>query len=450
MHFDELRNKQVAVWGFGREGKTFVQLWKKCCPNKPLAVIDENPQNDVANFNTQNLQLFKDAKSAINNFEVIVKSPGISCYRPEITTAKDTKFTSLVDLWLSENTNTPVIAVTGSKGKSTTASLIYHLLKSQGVKVFLAGNVGIPLFEQEVQPNSTWVLELSSYQAHDVKTPIQLAVLTNLYPEHCDWHGSVEQYYQDKLNIFKQQNRSNFGIINGQDPNTNRYLQEIKCPIFYNTPTTIHYQDGYFYQGKKQLFPRNVSPLLGTHNAINICAALTALSAYGTKPINCAESLKSFSGLPHRLQYVATINDVVYIDDSISTIPQAALAALAAFPSRKITLLLGGQQRAQEWDKFAKEISNNPPYAIITMPDNGADILKALKEVNPQGTLLFETSNLEQAVAKAKEITPKSGVVILSPAAPSYGKFKNFEERGEAFKNYVTQSSVKNLFLNYL
>lgn len=444
MHFKDLIGKKVAVWGVGREGSAFINLWRARCPHMTLSVLDEKPSDQSRLLATQeDLCYFSEAGAlnAIKTFDVVVRSPGISRYREEILEAKrlGVQFTSLADLWFSENTTTDIVAITGTKGKSTTSSLTAHLLKSLGVNTTLAGNIGTPLFEdpEQVTTQSTWVIELSSYQASDIETSIPLATLLNLYPEHCDWHGSVEQYYQDKLNIFKHQSDNSRSIINGQDPNTLRYLNFFKNRRYFNTKETIHCQDGYIYNGDQLLFPCTISPLLGTHNSLNICAALTILSALGHEPSTAADGLKNFNGLMHRLQMIGSDKKLTYIDDSISTIPQAALAALAALPSQRVTILLGGQKRAQDWELFAKSLHKTPPFAAITMPDNGSEIAAALREYAPQNILIKEVADLKEGVQTAQKITPSGGIVLLSPASPSYGHFKNFEERGDLFKQFA-------------
>ena len=450
MRFSDLNGKKVALFGLGREGYSFINLWLARKPKASLTILDEttSQSDQKANQELASSHNFEyitgnNVSPALSSFDVVIKSPGISKYRSDIINAKEkgTKFSSLVDLWFSENNNPNIIAITGTKGKSTTSSLTVHLLNALGKKTTLAGNIGIPLFSDLSQDlNSTaWVVELSSYQATEISTSIPYAMLLNLYPEHTNWHGSVTQYYQDKLNIFRQQNNDAKCIINGSDPNTALYKDDFKNPTLFNTKTSIHVADDYFYDGEKKLFSISISPLLGQHNAHNICAALTVISLLGFDVLDTAEALKSFTGLHHRLEFIGEKNEIKFIDDSISTIPQAALAALNAFKGSPTTLLLGGQKRAQEWDAFANAIQNDPPYAIITMPSNGNEIAKTLRDFHLKNTIIYEAKDLQDGVKKAKEITPKGGTVLLSPAAPSYDHFKNFEERGECFKQFALE-----------
>ncbi len=438
MLFNELLNKKVAIFGLGNEGQTFLKLWEKRTGGIKLTALEDNYQErTLPQFVT-----YKTLKeTSLSDFDIIIKSPGISAYREDILSAKTlgVQFTSLVDLWFSENKDLRIIAITGTKGKSTTSSLTTHLLNSMGVSAALAGNFGIPLFEngEAADKTKTWVVELSSYQDFEIKTAPKFATLLNLYPEHTNWHGTVERYYLDKLNLFDKQGADSVAIINGSDVNTTKYLSHFKNPLKFNTEDSIHIKDGYFFDGEKRLFPTNTSPLLGEHNLINCCAALTNIKALGLETNDTKDGLKSFKSLPHRLENIGAIDGITFIDDSISTIPEAALAALKAFPNKAVTIILGGDTRAQNWRFFAEALKNIPPFAAVTIPDNGDDIAQAIRDYGPKDIQLKQTTNLEDAVKIAKEITPQGGIILLSPAAPSYGHFKNFQERGDKFKEFA-------------
>ncbi len=421
----------------GREGLSFLHLWSTRFPKSPLTILNDGSSPPALPDTLAELSVVEGeaVKKALMNFEVVVKSPGISRYRPEIQEAREkgVLFTSTTALWFAEHQAETIVAVTGTKGKSTTASVTAHLLRKAGRKAYLAGNIGLPVFDllDVHDPDAIWVIELSSYQICDIQTPPKIAVLLNLYAEHNDWHGSVEQYFRDKTSIL---GGASHPIVNS-DLRDSPFLPRLRSPSFFNDPQGLHVESGAFFDGNQRLFPTAASKLLGAHNHVNICAALAVLKALGGDPAAAEGGIGDFCGLPHRLQVLGVKDGATYIDDSISTIPEAALAAVAACGDRLITLLLGGYQRAQDWQKFAESLSASGVQAVITMPDSGAKIAAALRERSADRQItLREASSLTEAVRIAQEITPSGGVILLSPAAPSYGHFANFEERGNAFK----------------
>lgn len=444
MRFEDLDGKRVAVWGLGREGGAFLNLWQSRFPGRPLAVLSDSPLNLEAIPHASSLRCITGSaiRDALGTFDVVVKSPGISMYRPEIAEAlaQGVRVSSPTALWFAEHQNDLVIAVTGTKGKSTTSSLIAHLLQWLGHSTILAGNIGIPLLERFTSDRSGayWVVELSSYQICGLEHFPRIAVLLNLYAEHSDWHGSVERYFEDKLGLFRGQGEHDRSVVNRADPRSLACGVPWRNPSWFNAPDAIHARDGFFYDGPRRLFATSACPLPGAHNHSNVCAALTVLKMLEIDPAQAEDALAAFRGLPHRLELVGVKDGVRYVDDSISTIPEAALSALHAFAGEPVTLLCGGYERAQDWQSFARKILASSVCAVITMPDNGARIAEAIRREQQQShknVLVREAADLEAAVAQAAEITPRGGVILLSPAAPSYGRFSNFEERGAAFRS---------------
>ena len=281
-------------------------------------------------------------------------------------------------------------------------------------------------------------MELSSYQISDFDGSPSIALLLNLFPEHLDWHINVENYYKDKLNIFSNQKADGIAILNKTDENTAELINtNKKAPVYFNDESGFHVKDGWIYKADKKIFSGEKMPIPGNHNLSNACAALTVVEQLGINIEICLDALTTFKGLPHRLYPWGQINEITYIDDSISTTPQSAIAAIETYSGKDITILLGGFDRGLNIDELAKHVVTKPVHAVITMPDNGPRIAEAIKKEitnQPESSIkLYESKDLADALKIAKEITPKNGVVLLSPGAPSYGKFKNFAERGDKF-----------------
>ena len=444
MRIKDLKNKKVAIWGAGKEGLATLKILHETLPHLNITILNDSLLSTKV---LENLNKIKPSISIItedeviqslNQFDVIIKSPGISIYLPEIKAAKDhgVFFTSSTQLWFEEHKYEKIICITGTKGKSTTTSLIVHMLKALKFKVAMGGNIGKPIIEQiNLQPAPDfWVLEMSSYQASDFKGAVSVGVLLNLYPEHLDWHGDEKTYYQDKVHPFLQI-KDGVTVLNKLDENTKKLKVNWKNPVYFNATNGFHIKgNGIWYKTRRLIDTKDIK-LLGAHNLSNMCAALTAVKALGIDPLKTVKPLSTFQGLPHRLTMLGEKNGIEFVDDSISTIPQATIAAIKSFPDRQITLLLGGFDRKVNMDVLIQYLFKNPVDAVITMYESGQRIAKSIKQTGKQLNFKhYEVETLEQAVKVSKKITPIGGCVLLSPASPSYGAFKNFEERGEIFK----------------
>ncbi len=387
MLWQDLEHKRIAIWGTGREGQAVKDAFQKHVPSAEILEITED--------NVDNL--FK--------AQVLIKSPGVSLYRPEIIKAKEQEIivTSGTNLFMAnKNPSTKVIAVTGTKGKSTTSSLMAHTLKSYGFQVGLGGNIGVPVIDFVDEPTDYVVAELSSYQCADFVGTPDISILLNLYPEHLQWHGSHEQYYADKKHMWEQG------------------LWQLD-----NRENEIQIKDGFFYEEEKQLFPISSLNLRGIHNAQNACAVLAVLKHLGLDLSKAEQAFHTFQGLSHRLEIVAEQNGMTFVDDSISTTPETAICAMESFKDRPITLLVGGFDRGQDYIELNRYIKKHGVQAIA-LPTTG-DRIETPHHVQ----------TIKEAVALAKQITSSGGVVLLSPAAPSYNMYKNFEARGDDFKTSI-------------
>lgn len=452
MRIQDLRDKKVAIWGLGSEGWATLKTLRKKFPANVITVLNDtklSSEMEMILCQDPFLKLVsgENISEALKDIEVVIKSPGVSGYKKEILEAKENGvfFTSATKLWFEAHPNDKTVCITGSKGKSTTSSLITHLLRNAGKTVTLGGNIGTPMLDMiEVEPKPDfWVMELSSYQISDFGASPTIALLLNLFPEHLDWHQGVENYYKDKTNLLKHQNDNCFAVINKNDENTSKYLkvEELKNPTYFNDENGFYVKDNNIYYQNEMIFSGDKMSIPGAHNLSNACAALTVLKLLGVDYKKCINALSTFKGLPHRLYPWGKINDILYVDDSISTTPQSAIAAMETHKDKKITILLGGFDRGLNFEGLADYIVDKNIHAAITMPDNGVRIAEEIKkklDLNPNCTTkLIESDGLEDAIKKAKEVTESNGLVLLSPGSPSYGKFKNFSERGDAFARFA-------------
>ena len=448
VRIQELEGRKVALWGFGREGRATLQWLHKRLPDLPLTVMNDTPlPPDTEIAENENVRFLTGAKAtnAIPSYDIIIKSPGISIYRPEVLNAQaqGVRFTSATQLWFDEHPHIKTICVTGTKGKSTTSSLITEMLRKSGANVMLGGNIGVPLLSQTDLPTppEIMVIELSSYQTSDLNASPSVALLLNLFPEHLDWHGCTANYFRDKLRLFNAVSDRNV-ILNHTDLITQQFSHRWPDAQWFNHRNGFHVADKHICRGVQRLLDIKHVRLPGTHNLSNICAALTVLKIMGIDAADCVKTGAAFTGLPHRLQIIGEKDGLLYVDDSISTAPEATIAAVQSFQGRNITLLVGGFDRGLPLEQLAAFLVSQSGlghslWAVVTMPESGVRLADAIRDIlarQPDNSFkLREASDLEQAVSIAQEITPPEGVILLSPAAPSYGAFKDFEQRGEAF-----------------
>lgn len=412
---DISKAERVTVWGAGREGTAAADFLRREFPRCRVDVVEDPLTEPLSG--------------------IVVKSPGISLYRPEIQNS-NAVFTSGTNLFLEKcyaaEKRPFLIGVTGTKGKSTTSSLIAHLLAAQGRKVALGGNIGKPVigYAEEISSLDVVVDEVSSYQAADLRYSFDVCVVLNLYPEHIDWHKTHDRYYRDKLNILAHRRAGQKAVLNAEDPRLKEYLPAPSDAVFFNSPDGIFESGGWFRKGTERLFETSVVPLKGEHNLKNVCAALTAVGLAGGDLFACAEGLKTFRALPHRLQPCGEKGGVRFVDDSISTTPETAVAALKAFAPAPIVLIAGGYDRQQDYKGLAAFVASGGAAAVVTLPQTGK---RLAEDVRRAGGRAIEASDMAEAVSAAYSLAERGGVVLLSPASPSYGIYKNFEERGDIF-----------------
>jgi len=437
----DLSSARVAIWGYGREGRAALAALRRRFPAKPLTLFCSPAEASTialseATAPAVDVVTAAPDAAALAQFEIVIKSPGISPYKspaPEATRA-GVRFTSGTALWFAENPQARTICVTGTKGKSTVSALIAHILRRSGLRVALAGNIGLPLLEMLDQTGHEpapdwWVIELSSFQTRDFDGAPTIAVINNLYEEHLDWHGSRERYVADKLAIASRASRV---VVNAQPALLAATASGAQRSVF-GTPDGWHVADDAICCGPDRVLALAELPLPGLHNAQNVCAALAAIAAAGLDAQLLAPHAATFKPLPHRLQTLGTRDQIAYINDSIATTPYATIEALLSLDGRATTVLVGGFDRGVSWRAFVDHVAPHPPHAIVTMGANGAAIAAALASVAAPAFTLASSTSLTDAVARAQAITPPGGTILLSPGAPSFDQFHDYAERGREF-----------------
>jgi UDP-N-acetylmuramoylalanine--D-glutamate ligase len=449
VRFSELDGAAVGVWGAGREISSFAGQLARRLPAARIrvAAFDSPPPGDVSEtLRAPDVRVVmgEEILPALLDCDVVVRSPGVSIYRPELRALHEwgTPITTATALWLAQRGGEGVIGITGTKGKSTTAALAHHLARAAGRTSQLAGNIGVPALDLlDSEPAQVTVLELSSYHIADLEQGPEVAVVTNLYREHTDWHGSEEAYRADKLRLLALPG-VRAAVINGGDPGLSAALHAVGDrldyvvePVPYGVPGGWDSREGGVALRGELVVSAGEVPLRGEHNALNLCGALAGLEALGVEP-PLPEALVGFQPLGHRLETVAELDGVVWVNDSISTTPESTLAALASFPGREIVLIAGGQDRGQDYGELGRVVAASG-VTVIGVPSTGARLVAVARDAGGRDTRLHAAADLGEAVAIARGLASAGAVVLLSPAAPSYDHYRDFEERGERFRRLV-------------
>jgi UDP-N-acetylmuramoylalanine--D-glutamate ligase len=280
-----------------------------------------------------------------------------------------------------------------------------------------------------------WVLELSSFQAADLELGPEVGVLLNVHPEHLDWHGTPERYMEDKVNMLRR-NPDGVAVLNWADTRVRELAGHLPDVRLFGDVAGFHVDaEGGISRGLERLYEPGATRLRGRHNALNACAALTVVELLGLDPGALGEPLASFEPLPHRLEPVGTYDGRTFVNDSISTTPPAAIAALDALAGSRMAMIVGGYERGQDYTALARRIVDAGVDLVVGLPDTGKRIVAEVERAagdgdGPQTQL---AADVDEAVRVAAAAIPAGGVVLLSPAAPSYVQFRDFEERGAAF-----------------
>jgi UDP-N-acetylmuramoyl-L-alanine---L-glutamate ligase len=428
LSWSDLPGARVGVWGLGREGHASARKLQALGVD-PVLVDDRPGEPDV-------LATGEGGLAALERCDVVVKTPGLSRYRPEVAQleGRGIAVAGGLGLWLAEQNLQKVLCVTGTKGKSTTAWVAGHLLTGLGYSCLVGGNIGVvPYDPAEKTDFDYWVIEVSSYQATDLPCTPPVTAVTSLHPDHLDWHGGTEQYYRDKLSMCTQPG-ADLTVANGDS----ELLRQREGQLGPRVQWVSQDDD----PGADWMAPLK---LLGGHNRRNTLIARWCLAALGVPEARDPDALRAaaagYRPLPSRLAPVGTVDGVTFVDDSLSTNVLPTLAALDAFPGRRIALIVGGHDRGIDYAPLAAAIqTRSAPTYVLTLPDSGPRIRAEFEAETAEtaGSVnVTDCPGLEEAVAAGFRWARPDGVVLLSPAAPSFGRFRDYRDRSEAFAHTV-------------
>ena len=438
---------RIALWGWGREGRAAYRAIRSRLPSLPLTLFASAAEvQDAQQLDDAGLDCEVDVDaSRLSACDVVIKSPGISPYRPEAIAAarQGTRFIGGTSLWFAERPSERTLCVTGTKGKSTTTALLAHLLRTGGHRTALCGNIGMPLLELLDAQADFWAIELSSYQTRDVGSSgvrPELAIVTNVFPEHLDWHGSEQCYVDDKLALLTEA-RPRIAVLNAGDAR----LSALELPDsdirWYGGKDGWHLRDDMLCRGGERVLDTRSLPIPGRHNRGNLCAVLTAIDALGLDARSLASAASGFIPLPHRLQALGARDGIRYVNDSISTTPHATLAALDVYRGSRVAVLVGGHDRGLDWSEFSAHMRKEAPAVIVTMGQNGGRIHALLEPFAAECRfILRNVDGLADAMTAARDALASmsveqgsDAVILMSPGAPSFGPYHDYTERGRHF-----------------
>jgi UDP-N-acetylmuramoylalanine--D-glutamate ligase len=412
----------ILILGFGREGKSTYRFIRKFLPEKEIAISDKNERiafdPDLVEDKLVTIYTGTDYQKNLDQYDIIIKSPGVKLEIKEI----HGKLSSQTDMFL-EAFGDQVIGVTGTKGKSTTASMIEHILRSDGRSVHLIGNIGVPSFEiaESIVPNDIIVYELSAHQLEYSNHSPKIAVLLNIFPEHLDYFGTFEKYKDAKLNICSN------SIVEWHVIAPSSLQKYLKCRA------EVSFIDADILDDTVEI------PVVGDHNRNNAEFAIKAVSFFGIQRKDAIGYLSNFSSLPHRLQYLGNFGGVNFINDSISTIPQSAIAAVKAL--RKVDILiLGGMDRGLDYSKLIDFLKNSKIHTLIFLGNAGNRIYESFFDSNTSINK-YLAKDLTEVFEIIRKVAELNDVCLLSPAAASYDQFRNFEHRGDMFQELAANFS---------
>ena len=460
----QLKNKKILILGLGVEGLSTYKFLRILFPKKILGLSDKL---ELDQLNVKIFKLIKRDKyiklhlgsnylKNINSYNIIIKSPGIPFNKEIDKVSKQIEITSQTKIFF-DNCTANIIGITGTKGKGTTASLIYHIFKTAGQPVYLAGNIGTPTLPLllKLKKNDFVILELSSHQLQDLKKSPKIAVYLNFFAEHLDRFPNTKEYALAKNNITKYQSSKNWLVYNTDDPEVKKIAAQSKAKklsfSLKGTKANIYVKGNCIYSKYSPVPPIPIVPLvplIGRFNLQNVMAAIGVAKLYNVSDKIITKAIKTFKNLPHRLELVGTFKKITFYNDSQGTHPKAVIAALESLPDVS-TLICGGYNRGGVfYEELGRAIVKSKNIkTLIFFPTTGKLIRKAVQKSSSKSlttlTTLkyFSVDTMEKAVKLAYKHTPKNKICLLSPASASFGIFKNYIDRGNQFKKYVKKFS---------
>jgi UDP-N-acetylmuramoyl-L-alanine---L-glutamate ligase len=422
-----LADASVGVWGLGVEGQASIRRLRSM-GHQPV-LVDDAPLAP-AHDGLEVLATGAGGLDALGRCDVVVKSPGISRYRPDVAGLGDAGVLVCggLGLFMAEADPARVACITGTKGKSTTTALAVHLLAGLGVDARAGGNIGLPPWDPSGGPAPEyWIIETSSFQVPDLECGPAVVAVTSLSPDHLDWHGTVQRYYADKLALCRKPGVS-LALADGTDGELRAHASLLGPQLRWVSEAEM----------KGDTRWSASLGLAGPHNARNASIARAVLDGLGIAGASDEDLLalaaRGFDGLPSRCRSLGFVGAVEFVDDGLSTNVLPAQAALTAFAARPVALLVGGHDRGLDYAPLGQTIATRrAPTLVVTMPDNGPRIGQAVRDATAGQVEVREAVDLEAAVETAFEWAPAGGVVLLSPAAPSFGRYADYRERSAAF-----------------
>lgn len=415
-------NKSVLILGFGKEGQSTYGFIRRFYPDKKIAIADKRNLN----IDDKNVELITGDSylDCLNNYDIVMQSPGISLR--DVKIKPTTEITGQMDLFLRFAECTK-IGITGTKGKTTTTTLIYNIVKASGKKCALIGNIGVPVFESlDDTDGLTAVIEMSCHQLEFAKSSPNVAVFTNIYPEHLDHYNGFEGYVNAKLNIVKNQTERDYFIYNSDQ-------EELKSVIDFDSiksnllPTSAKTEDEFL----NHLTTINEN-LKGSHVHQDIFFAANVAKCLNIDNKAVEEGIKAFLPISHRMEKIGTWKDITFYDDCIATIPHAVMCAVDALKNVD-TLIFGGLDRGIDYSQFVSDLNKCNVNNLIGLPETGEMIIKELQKTGCMKNMI-SVDTMDEAIEAAYKYTSKGKSCLLSPAASSYNRYKNFEEKGNHYK----------------
>lgn len=455
MKLSKLENKKILILGFGKEGIDNYLALRKMFPAKVFGIADKkelgNFELRIKNLLTKDknlkLHLGENYLYKIGEYGLIIKTPGIP--RKELnpflngdgkSLTPSPQITSQTEIFF-DNFPGIIIGVTGTKGKGTTSTLIYEILKQAGLKVYLGGNIGKPVLQrlmtlQQAQgENSVFVYELSSHQLQNLKKSPQIAVFLNILQDHLDYYKSQTEYENSKANITLRQTKKDCLIFNSQDKKVKQIAQKSKA---IKIPFSLAKKNSLF----KIISQKDIN-LKGDFNLLNIIAAVETAKLFKIENSAIEQAIKNFKGLPHRLEFAGKFKGIEFFDNSMATIPQTTILDLKTFKNKPISLIVGGSDKGSDYKDLAKEILKSSVLNLIILgKGTGQKILRDIdiQIRNKKAKLnFFQAQTMKEAIKICYKKTPKNGVCLLSPASASFNMFKDYKDRGEQFRKYIKE-----------
>ena len=440
---NKLRNKKIAILGFGREGRSSYLFIRRYLKKEDITIIDkvnvyDSNKDLFKNDNLVNFVFGDNYLSNLDKYDVIIKSPGVSLNKID-TSSFINKITSQMELLL-EFARDRVIGVTGTKGKSTTTSLIYEILKTK-YQVLIAGNIGVPIFDLDLTNDKClFVLEMSSHQLEYLDYSPHIGVVLNLFEDHLDHALTVEHYHEIKMHMFLNQKENDYMIYCSSNEALNNLVHKnnylgIKMPVNRlgtDDKAIMSLKNDIVYYKKEEVFKSTLHRnLLGKHNLENIMVAYLVGRICKIDSNDILDVISNFKPLPYRIEFVKEVDEVKYYVDTLATIPDATKEAIEAIEDVN-TLIFGGLDRGISYKDFISYLNKSNIEHFICMPTTGHIISK---ELDKNKVILVDT--LEEAVIEARKVTKKGMTCLLSPAAASYEYFKNYQEKGDRFKELI-------------